>query len=41
MASVMCLHFSLQEENISENTNAKCHVCTLMVKLSIINVTYT
>jgi hypothetical protein len=25
MASVMCLHFSMQEEDILEHTNAKCH----------------
>ena len=26
MASVMCLYFSMQEENILERTNDKCHV---------------
>ena len=25
MASVMCLHFSVQEEDIREDTNVKCH----------------
>ena len=25
MASVMCLHFSMQEEDILEYTNGKCH----------------
>ena len=29
MASVMCLHFSIQEKDILEHTNAKCHSCTL------------
>ena len=28
MAIVMCLHFSSQEEDILEHTNAQCHVCT-------------
>ena len=25
---VMCVHFSMQEENIHEHTNAKCYLCT-------------
>ena len=29
--SVMCLHLSIQEEDIIEHTNAKCHMCTLLV----------
>ena len=29
MASVMCLHFSMQEEDILEHSNDKCHLCTL------------
>ena len=29
LASVMCLHFGMQEEDILERTNAKCHLCTL------------
>ena len=30
MASVTCMHFSMQEEDhILEYTNAKCHLCTL------------
>ena len=29
MASVMCLHFKIQEEGILEHTNTKCHKCTL------------
>ena len=29
MASVMYLHFSMQEEDIMEHTNAKCHLCPL------------
>ena len=31
MASVRCLHFSMQEEeeDILEDTIAKCHLCTL------------
>ena len=33
MVSVMCLHFIMQEEDILEHTNAKCHVCTLLVNL--------
>ena len=28
-ASVMCLHSSMQEEDIFEHTNDKCHLCTL------------
>ena len=29
MVSVMCLHFSVQEEDIPEHTNGKCHLCAL------------
>ena len=29
MASVMCLYFSMQEEDIVEHTRGKCHLCTL------------
>ena len=30
IASVMCLHCRMQEEDhILEHTNAKCHLCTL------------
>ena len=29
MASVMCLHFSVHEEDILEHTNSKFHLCTL------------
>jgi hypothetical protein len=29
MAIVACLHFSMQEEDTLEHTNAKCHLCTL------------
>ena len=29
MASVMCLHFSMQEEDILEHTNAKDQLCSL------------
>ena len=39
MLGVMCLHFSMQEEDIIEHTNAKCHEITLMIKLLAINVT--
>jgi UDP-N-acetylmuramyl tripeptide synthase len=28
MESVMCLHLSLQEEDILEHTNGKCHLRT-------------
>ena len=28
MASVMCLYCNIQEEDIVEHTNAKCHLCT-------------
>ena len=28
MASVMCLHFSMQEEVKLVHTNGKCHSCT-------------
>jgi hypothetical protein len=30
MASVMCLHLSLEEEDILEHNNTKCHLCTLV-----------
>ena len=30
MASVMCLHFCMQEEDILEHTKAKCHLYTLV-----------
>ena len=29
MGSVMCLHFSMQEEDILENNNAMCQLCTI------------
>ena len=29
IASAMYSHFSLQNEDILEHTNAKCHLCTL------------
>ena len=29
MAGAMCLHFIMQEEDILENTNGHCHLCTL------------
>ena len=29
MAIVMFLHFSVQEEDVLEHTNAKCHLCKL------------
>jgi hypothetical protein len=29
MASVMRLHFSMQEEDSLEHTIGKCHLCTL------------
>ena len=29
VASVMCLHFNMQEEDILEHANAKCHLRTL------------
>ena len=29
MASVACLNFSKQEEDIVVDTNGKCYVCTL------------
>ena len=33
MASVICLRLSMQEENFLEHTNAKGHLCTLLVSL--------
>ena len=33
MASVMYLNFSVQEEYTLEHSDAKCHMCTLFVKL--------
>ena len=29
MAGIMCLHFSMQEEDIVGHTNANCHLSTL------------
>ena len=29
MASVMCLHFGMQEEDILEHSNGNCQLCTL------------
>ena len=29
MVSVMCLHFSMQEEDTLEHNDALCHFCTL------------
>ena len=29
MVIIMCLHFSVQKEDIIEDTNGKCHLCTL------------
>lgn len=31
--SVMCSHFGVQEEYITDHTNDKCHVFTLMLNL--------
>ena len=33
MTQDMCLHFRKQEEDILEDTNAKCNLCTLSIKL--------
>ena len=33
MASIMGLHFSVQEKYTLEHTNVKCHLCTLLVNL--------
>ena len=30
MASVMCLHFSLQEDGILQHTNGMCHLYTFL-----------
>ena len=30
MANNMCLHFSMQEEDVIEHTNDKCHLYTLL-----------
>ena len=42
MASVACLHSSMQEGRILEHIylNAKCHAMTPMVRLLVIIVTY-
>ena len=29
LAKVVCLHINMQEEDILEHTNVKCHMCTL------------
>ena len=31
MASVMCLHLRMQEEDIREHTNDKCHLYAIIV----------
>ena len=36
MANVMCLHLSMQDEDILEHTNVKCYLCTFLVDLEII-----
>ena len=33
MAGVMCLHFSMQEEDDTGHANAKCDLCALLVNL--------
>ena len=33
IASVMCLHFSIQEEDNIEHSNVECCLCTLLVNL--------
>ena len=33
MTSVKCLYFSMQEEDILEHFNDKCHLCTFLVNL--------
>ena len=33
MASVMCLHFNMQEDDILEDANMTCHLCKLLVNL--------
>jgi hypothetical protein len=33
IATSMCLHFSMQEEDTLEHTNVKCHFRTLLVNL--------
>jgi hypothetical protein len=33
LTSVMWLHSSVQDENIMERINVKCHPCTLMIDL--------
>ena len=38
MASDMCLCFSIQEEDIIDHINAKCHVFTFMTNLLTICV---
>ena len=39
MASVMCLQFSMQEEDILEHIHhVKCHLCTLESTCSIIAI---
>ena len=35
MVSVVCLHFSVQEEGFLEDTHARCHLYTLLVNLKI------
>ena len=35
MASVMCLDFSMTEEDILGHTSAKCHLCTFCVTYHI------
>jgi hypothetical protein len=36
MGCAMGLHFGMQEEDIFEHIDVKCHLCTLLVNLQII-----
>ena len=36
MASVMCVQFSTQEEDVLEHIDTKCHLCTFLVNLQTI-----
>jgi hypothetical protein len=37
LATIMCLHFSMQEEGIHEHSNAKCHFRTTTCEKSTID----
>ena len=39
--SVMCLHFTMEEEDILEHTNGRCRLCTLQSSCRLMCNIYT